>query len=823
MNLRGISALGSVLLLCIFLVGAIDPSSAEINANAPPTPLPPVQNSDGRFGIDFVTGVGYNSSETRLQQAEDAGANFTRWPIYWYDIEASSGQPNYSQVDIAVDASMNHGLKVDAILMGTPHWASTSGSPDVPFPKIGGSLAIDGQQPGVLSGAPEASPPQNLYAPVFNGDGSINQNNYWARFVYNTVLRYKGRVRVWEMWNEPDLTDTNGQGIFWAGTRADYYRLLKVGYLAAKKADPTVTVLFAGLAYWTDRDYFPAVLDLIQNDASAAQNGYYFDVLPWHLYVSPYHLWSFPRWSRDEMKLRGFTKPIWVNEANIPVCGDSAVDPGFDCPKRWRGSLGEQANFVIQAYALAAAARVRKVFIFQHYDDNIGLHDWYGLIRNDGSIRPAYVAYQAAAYYLSSPGGVSRSTTGNIEKVVFKDTPKGRVTVLWNRGPNALTAKVAARSNNAVLATKYGVETTISPQNGYYSVQLPGATYRDPVTDSYDVGGDPYFLVESVFSDVSSQVDTLPEFAGAKQFRVRWRRTDQGQGTRRYDIQYRDGNSGSWVTWLSNTASTSAWFGPTSPITVTEGHTYYFRSRARDGQDNLEPYPAGDGDARTTVPYFIRGQVTDHTGLPVVGARVVARSIPFSVTTNTGGFYRLGVYPIGDYRVQARKSGFGWLPAKLIGVSGGIKYSFFLPPKENAVVNGGFENGFNAWTHGEGIFRKTFRHTGDWGVYLTTPGRLSQVVLPTNQSDDTVLSLVYRVPPSSTAGKLKILVQGKDVIRRQTVSFSPDDVWRHHYLRIPAHRGPLKLSFWVTGDAPVLWLDEISLGPPQAKFGEHGE
>jgi dipeptidyl aminopeptidase/acylaminoacyl peptidase len=93
----------------------------------------------------------------------------------------------------------------------------------------------------------------------------------------------------------------------------------------------------------------------------------------------------------------------------------------------------------------------------------------------------------------------------------------------------------------------------------------------------------------------SSQVTTLPAWSEAT-FPVHWSGTDVGlAGIKSYDVQVRDGVSGTWTDWLLDTEQTSGSF------TGQNGHTYYFRSRALDYAYNLEPYSEGDGDASTTV------------------------------------------------------------------------------------------------------------------------------------------------------------------------------------------------------------------------------
>jgi hypothetical protein len=46
-------------------------------------------------------------------------------------------------------------------------------------------------------------------------------------------------VRVWEIWNEPDLSS------FWSGAVEDYVALLAAAYRGAKRADPECLVVSA--------------------------------------------------------------------------------------------------------------------------------------------------------------------------------------------------------------------------------------------------------------------------------------------------------------------------------------------------------------------------------------------------------------------------------------------------------------------------------------------------------------------------------------------------------------------------------------------------
>jgi uncharacterized repeat protein (TIGR01451 family) len=65
---------------------------------------------------------------------------------------------------------------------------------------------------------------------------------------------------------------------------------------------------------------------------------------------------------------------------------------------------------------------------------------------------------------------------------------------------------------------------------------------------------------------------------------------------RSFDVQVRDGFSGEWMPWLVDVVK------ETYPFTGVDGHTYFFRARARDLAGNQSGYTDNSlGDAYTTV------------------------------------------------------------------------------------------------------------------------------------------------------------------------------------------------------------------------------
>jgi len=112
-----------------------------------------------------------------------------------------------------------------------------------------------------------------------------------------------------------------------------------------------------------------------------------------------------------------------------------------------------------------------------------------------------------------------------------------------------------------------------------------------------------------------SSVTHLNQYTASTSFQVEWTGSDLESGISFYDIQYRDGAQGSWVNWLLATTQESATFSG------EDGHTYYFRSRARDNGGNWESYPSGY-DTYTMIdiskPVFVKATPVDNS---YVGAK----------------------------------------------------------------------------------------------------------------------------------------------------------------------------------------------------------
>jgi hypothetical protein len=390
------------------------------------------------------------------------------------------------------------------------------------------------------------------------------------------------------MWNEPEWS------YFWTGTSADYAQLLKVGYQATKAACPDCTVLFGGLHYWANPSFYRWVLSTINDDPTAPQNNYFFDVMSVHFYSSVSNAYDKINEIRAGMGTYNVADhPIWLTETGVPVWNDDLVDPD---PTKYdyAATQEEAAAYVIQSYANAWASDVERYFFFRTNDADMG--EYFGLIRNDHSLRPAYVAYQVASTRLVSPTFVTRELAGPHQSVTLWGTPRGKVSVLWNESNLTSVYTLPATMPTATLVDRWGVTRTVTATNiltgtleyYVYTTTLPGAT-ANLVSNSNDyiIGGDPFILIESetLNEPPTSTVHLLSEITYSPTLTITWEGQDNESGVWLYDVQVRDGADGEWADWQHSTPVTSSQFNG------QHNHTYYFHSRATDRVGNREPWP----------------------------------------------------------------------------------------------------------------------------------------------------------------------------------------------------------------------------------------
>jgi len=157
----------------------------------------------------------------------------------WTSLEPLKGVWNWQPLDTWVAAAEQHGVQDILLTLGqTPPWAS-SNPDDVNY---------------VGAGAP--APPIN--------------NQDWSDYITAVAQRYKGHIRYYEIWNEPN------DPTYYTGTVAELATLTALAYGILKQVDPGNTVL-------SPAAYEPGYLDQLL-DAGIASN---VDMIAFHFYETP--------------------------------------------------------------------------------------------------------------------------------------------------------------------------------------------------------------------------------------------------------------------------------------------------------------------------------------------------------------------------------------------------------------------------------------------------------------------------------------------------------------------------------------------------------
>ncbi len=418
---------------------------------------PPVDSEqvpfDPRFGIV--------NSYVNTTEANAAGAGWTRVFFRW-DIVQSGGPTDWKPSNVPdnfINAEVEAGREIVAVLIGTPPWATESQV----------STAV---------------PPLEV----------------WGEFVFKIATQYKGRIKHWVIWNQPDINDSASPNYTWAGSVEDYSIILREAYLKIKAVDPAMQVHIAGLTYTWDENrgqpqFLERLLDVLLADPQAANENFYFDAVSYHLYYDPRKILQVTQDVRRILDSRGFNnKAIWINETNAPPSEDY-LEP-LTAPALYNITLEEQSAFVIQAMSLALAGGAERVAFNQLRNETFHPEsaEPYGLLRGDNSRRPAFNAFQTVTTHFAGVQTASWQQSGSIY-VVMLDRAGQTTTVLWNLATAPTTFSINAIAGQALLVDEQGGAQQIFPNEGTYTLTLPGAACTN---GSYCfIGGAPRLLVEN--------------------------------------------------------------------------------------------------------------------------------------------------------------------------------------------------------------------------------------------------------------------------------------------------------------------------------------
>jgi hypothetical protein len=314
----------------------------------------------------YITGLERPSRERVLlmEEATDLGVKWSREEIAWANLERDGkGHIQWDVYDPWINELRKRNFNIVGTIQTTPSWAS---------------------------GVPMHIPDWYWYVPRDPQD--------FVDFAYEVALHYRGKIDVWEIWNEQDVDITfkcNG-----CDTARIYADMLAGSYAAIKRANPRATVLIGGLSIHDYNNNGMAFLDRVVAASGGRLN---FDILSIHPYMPDrppestdprtivqnfqYRLDMTLKWLRDH---NAGNKEIWITEHGYSTCNPC-------------GTLGvteeEQARRLVRLHAIAMAApNVTHFSYFQLKDKfnapSTDLWGNMGILRNDLSYKPAAAAYR---------------------------------------------------------------------------------------------------------------------------------------------------------------------------------------------------------------------------------------------------------------------------------------------------------------------------------------------------------------------------------------------------------------------------------------------
>jgi Glycosyl hydrolase catalytic core len=442
-----------LLATCILLLASciLLPASAPLQAQTSP---------DSRFGAVEA----FRSSE----DARELNLGWERILFYWSELQPTGPDDwNIFHVEDGwISTAAAQGRQVVGLLENTPRWAT--------------------------DGPNQIGVPRGLYLPI------DDPNNLWAQFVRKVVKRYAGRIDHWIIWNEPDIEPPD-DGLQWGGTVKDYYQLVKVAYQAAKQENPNAKIHLAGLTWHHDVvrkrvPYLQRFINEAKKDRTARANNYYFDVATFHVYLTSDSVYDITQALYGILRRNGLKQPIWINETN--------AQPSDDPLNPWRAptfvtSLSQQSDFMIHAFALGLAAGAERIAVYKLIDNPPYPegHPALGLVRADGTRRPAYEAIRVITTHFRDTRSAKLVRTGSTE-VVTLDRGNLTTRIAWARSKANTSITLSAFASEGLLVALDGSTQPIKAVNGKYRLTLPGAKCDDP-NFGCRVGGHPIILVEN--------------------------------------------------------------------------------------------------------------------------------------------------------------------------------------------------------------------------------------------------------------------------------------------------------------------------------------
>jgi hypothetical protein len=349
-------------------------------AGVPGTPQPGPQPTPSNWAYGFSVQLWYFNQDAKSQTAglvRQAGFNWEKVQVEWFQVETGQGQFDWSQLDEIVNTASTNNLKLLLSVVDAPTFYRTPTS-------------------GFTPGDP----------------------NTFKTFMQTVATRYAGKVQAYELWNEENLSREMGSGNV---DPSNYLPLLQAGYTGVKAGDSNALALLGAPSPTGANIPGESIDDLQYLQQLYALNGgavkNYYDALSAHPsgfsnppdctpatpqcslsggFNNDPSFFAFYRVGqyRDLMVAQGEgAKKIWFTE--FGYCSNTTPPPGYEYCSSIDATT--QANFLVQAFQMARGLDYVAGMMQWNLNYQLAVpqtdEKWgFGVIRDDWSPRPAYSA-----------------------------------------------------------------------------------------------------------------------------------------------------------------------------------------------------------------------------------------------------------------------------------------------------------------------------------------------------------------------------------------------------------------------------------------------
>jgi hypothetical protein len=333
--------------------------------------IPRQRSKKAVFGVNHAYG-----RRPLLGLCKIAGINWFRdWSLKWENVESVKGSFDFSDTDKQIDRI----LQTNADILGLLALPSNTRSSSAPE-----HLMVSKHDKREL---------QRLVTAF----ASKNKNEY-IEYVRETIKHYNGRIKYWQVFNEPlgySLPSKYGY------KPSDYAYWVKATSLTVKQENPDNKILigFSGLGRSHSLDKFKEIFDDRTLD--------YCDAITVHCYpklLPPEKFEESLHKLNNLMNKYGKRKPIWVTE-----CGYYSDDDPAELPQKvggYRTPLPNermQAEYAIRFVTIMRGNGVERIFYHVGKSTKLNRDNIEGVFfEYGGAPRRIYAAVAAHAYMLDS-------------------------------------------------------------------------------------------------------------------------------------------------------------------------------------------------------------------------------------------------------------------------------------------------------------------------------------------------------------------------------------------------------------------------------------